>query len=89
MRESHKFVIVHAIDAIRSRLLEVGAGLVAAGRIDRVDDLFFLDLAELERGLADPGHDLRGPIDAGRARRLRGLPRHGGERGVPAADPLG
>ncbi|MCA9683472.1 MAG: hypothetical protein KC457_14830 [Myxococcales bacterium] len=71
MRESHKFVIVHAIDAIRSRLLEVGAGLVAAGRIDRVDDLFFLDLAALERGLADPGHDLRGPIDAGRARRLR------------------
>ena len=42
---------------MREQLKAVGRELAAAGRIDQVDDVFFLDLGDARRGLA--GEDLR------------------------------
>ncbi len=57
LRESPKFLLVLALGVMREQLKEVGRELAAAGRIDHVDDVFFLDLGDARRGLA--GEDLR------------------------------
>ena len=57
LRESPKFLLVLALGVMREQLKEVGRELAAAGRIDQVDDVFFLDLGDARRGLA--GEDLR------------------------------
>ena len=57
LRESPKFLLIVALGVMREQLKEVGRQLAAAGRIDHVDDVFFLDLGDARRGLA--GEDLR------------------------------
>jgi pyruvate,water dikinase len=47
-RESPKFFAVRTMGVARAALLEVGAELVAAGVLHRADDLFYLQLIELE-----------------------------------------
>jgi pyruvate,water dikinase len=47
-RESPKFFAVRTMGIARKALLEVGLEFVAAGVIDRADDLVFLRLAELD-----------------------------------------
>ncbi|MHB9146035.1 MAG: PEP/pyruvate-binding domain-containing protein [Symbiobacteriia bacterium] len=47
VREWHKFYLVHGFGIIRRVLSEAGATLVKAGRLDQVDDIFFLGLADL------------------------------------------
>jgi rifampicin phosphotransferase len=47
-RESPKFFAIRAMGVARQALLEVGKEFVAAGTIDRPDDLVFLKLSELE-----------------------------------------
>jgi pyruvate,water dikinase len=47
-RESPKFFAVRTMGIARKALLEVGQEFVAAGVIDRADDLVFLRLAELD-----------------------------------------
>ncbi|MGI8459991.1 MAG: PEP/pyruvate-binding domain-containing protein [Propionibacteriaceae bacterium] len=66
-RETPKFTIIKAIGIIRSGMLASGADLVAAGLLDRADDVFFLRVVELEHAWTlDSGH-LRALIAARRA----------------------
>ncbi|MES0360906.1 MAG: PEP/pyruvate-binding domain-containing protein [Anaerolineales bacterium] len=48
LRESPKFHIIQMMWVIRQALLESGQELVSSGNLQRVDDLFFLYLNELE-----------------------------------------
>jgi phosphohistidine swiveling domain-containing protein len=48
-RETPKFAIIRAMGILRQGLLASGADLVAAGVLERVDDVFFLRLAELDQ----------------------------------------
>ncbi|HEY3367482.1 MAG TPA: PEP/pyruvate-binding domain-containing protein [Symbiobacteriaceae bacterium] len=49
IREYPKFYAVRTIAAIRSVLGGAGAELVAAGRLDQADDIYFLDFADWDR----------------------------------------
>jgi pyruvate,water dikinase len=49
LRESPKFHIIQLMGIIRQGLLESGQQLVAEGKIDRADDLFYLYYVELEQ----------------------------------------
>ena len=57
LRELPKFYLIVAIDALRRQIAIVGKHLAAAGRIERADDVFFIDLVEAKAGL--DGRDLR------------------------------
>jgi pyruvate,water dikinase len=65
LRESPKFLLIVALGVMREQLKEVGRQLAAAGKIDHVDDVFFLDLDDARRGLA--GEDLRAWVAEQRA----------------------
>jgi len=54
LREYPKFYAVRILAAARRVLAGAGADLVAAGRLDRAEDIFFLDLRDLQKS-----HDLR------------------------------
>jgi rifampicin phosphotransferase len=60
LRESPKFLLVLALGVMREQLKAVGRELATAGRIEQIDDVFFLDLGDARRGLA--GEDLRALI---------------------------
>jgi len=62
LREYPKFYIVRVIALVRRVLLEAGEELVKAGHLDRPEDIFFLDLVDLE-----PDVDLREAVSANRA----------------------
>ncbi|HYF92570.1 MAG TPA: PEP/pyruvate-binding domain-containing protein [Symbiobacteriaceae bacterium] len=47
VREWHKFYLVHMLSVIRQVLSQAGVDLVNAGRLDRVDDVFYLDFDDL------------------------------------------
>jgi pyruvate,water dikinase len=78
LREMPKFCMVLGLAHARSQLRAAGEDLVAEGRLDAADDVFFLDLAEAEEALA--GADFR-TVVAGRREvhelelRRRHLPR--------------
>jgi pyruvate,water dikinase len=78
LRELPKYHFIEVLASVRRELTEVAEALVAAGRIDAVDDLFFLTLAEARQAL--DGTDPRTVI-AGRReqyqdeRRRRRVPR--------------
>ncbi len=55
LRELPKFYLIVAIDALRRQLSMVGAHLAAAGRIERADDVFFIDLVEAKAGVDGRG----------------------------------
>ena len=57
LRELPKYNLIVAIGAVRRQLANVGETLAAQGRLDRADDVFFVDLVEARAGLA--GRDLR------------------------------
>ncbi len=66
-REAPKFSIIKCLDVYRSFLLAEGARGVAAGTLNKPDDLFYLNLWELERFTAgQPGSDWRALIHARR-----------------------
>jgi rifampicin phosphotransferase len=48
IREWHKSYLVRILAIARQVLKDAGADLVKAGRLDRIDDVFFLDFADLE-----------------------------------------
>lgn len=52
LREGHKFLLVAALARGRELLAPLAEELALAGRIDRPDDLYFLDLAEIRRALS-------------------------------------
>ncbi len=55
MRETPKFYVIKSIDMLRTKILEQARMLVDEGRLDRTEDVWDLDLADLFR----PGLDLR------------------------------
>jgi pyruvate,water dikinase len=61
VREYPKFFAVRLLAALRRVLAGAGADLVAAGRLDRAEDVFFLDLRDLHTA-----HDLRAVAAANR-----------------------
>jgi pyruvate,water dikinase len=73
-REYPKFLIVRLFAAIRRMLLRAGAALAGAGRLDRAEDVFFLDLNDLD----SPG-DLRAVAARNRADYEREL----GRKAIP------
>jgi pyruvate,water dikinase len=75
LRECPKFYAVRMLAAARRVLAGAGAELVAAGRLDRAEDVFFLDLGDLQSS-----RDLRTLVAANRAdyereRSRRAVPR--------------
>ncbi|GAA1109662.1 PEP/pyruvate-binding domain-containing protein [Nocardiopsis metallicus] len=77
LREYPKFVWLYALAQVRRQMLLVGAELAGQGRIDRADDVVFLDFDEVH-DLLD-GADLRGLVAERRAEYRREL----GRRRVP------
>ncbi|RDI17461.1 PEP/pyruvate-binding domain-containing protein [Lentzea flaviverrucosa] len=61
LREYPKYLIITLFGALRKRVAAIGAELVAAGRLDVVEDVFFLSFEEMR----SPQGDLR-PVVAGR-----------------------
>jgi pyruvate,water dikinase len=59
LRERPKFDLVRVLAGGRGVLQRVGAALVAAGRLDDADDVFFLDPADLRAAVDGPAADLR------------------------------
>ena len=57
LRELPKYYLIVAFAAVRRQLAMVGAELAASGRLERRDDVFFVDLLEARAGLG--GRDLR------------------------------
>ncbi len=57
LRETPKFTIIRLLGIVRRMMLQSGEELVAAGALDRPDDIFFLHFEEL----ATLGNDERGP----------------------------
>ena len=55
LRELPKYHMVRVIAACRAQIAKVGEELAAQGRIDAVDDIFFLDLAEARAALDGAG----------------------------------
>ena len=49
MREQPKFDMIRCFALFRRVLMEVGQELVAQGRLDRADDVFYLTFAEIQR----------------------------------------
>jgi len=69
-RENLKDAGLRALHRVRAALLEAGARLVARGRLDRPEDVFFLEVAEVENTLLFPNaDDLRPRVAARRAER--------------------
>ena len=78
MREEPKYYLVVALGKVRAQLAVLGTELAEAGRLTVVEDVFFVDLAELRRGLR--GADLRELVagrraDYEREMRRRQIPR--------------
>ncbi len=65
LRERPKSIMVFALAAIRRELQLVGDAAVAAGTLDQVDDVFFLDLRRLREALR--GTDQRSHVRERRA----------------------
>ncbi|MDQ0770806.1 phosphohistidine swiveling domain-containing protein [Pseudarthrobacter defluvii] len=60
-RELPKYQLVLGLGEVRRQLLVVGRELEEAGTIERQDDIFFLDFAEVRRGLAGNSPDMENP----------------------------
>ncbi|GAB2839362.1 PEP/pyruvate-binding domain-containing protein [Lentzea nigeriaca] len=53
LREYPKYLIITLFGALRKRITEVGAQLVADGRLDNADDVFFLNFEEMRSTQGD------------------------------------
>lgn len=73
LREYPKFVWLYALAESRRELLRVGADLVERGRLERAEDIMFLDLAEADRAVT--GEDLRTTVTRRRSEYRRELRR--------------
>jgi len=61
LRELPKYHLVVGLAEIRRQLLVVGTELAQTGRIDRPDDVFFLDFGEVRQALTHTGHGTPAP----------------------------
>ncbi len=58
-REMHKFLLILGVDTVRQRVLKHGAELAAAGRLDNAEQVFDLNIDDLDRALTDKKMDVR------------------------------
>jgi pyruvate,water dikinase len=58
-RETGKHYAIKVVDIFRKRILTVAGALVQAGRLDQVEQIFDLTVADIDRALADSDLDLR------------------------------
>jgi phosphohistidine swiveling domain-containing protein len=79
LRERPKFDLARALALGREVLQQVGGALVAAGRLDDADDVFFLDPADLRAGIEGTAPDLRERV----GRRRQAYEKELGRRLVP------
>ncbi len=77
-REMIKHHLTQANVRIRSRVMAIAEQMVAAGRLDKPDDVFEATFADLQRALDDPDFDLRGQVAASGAfyRQIKRQVRH-------------
>ena len=80
LRESGKYFIVMIMDMLRQRALAHGKALHAAGRLDNVQQVFDLEIADVDRAVAEPELDLRKlaaerRLESDRLRAVAELPR--------------
>lgn len=66
IRETPKFTVVRLFGDLRQALLASGYDLVAAGVLERADDVFFLHVDELERLPGEPAEPWRAVVAARR-----------------------
>lgn len=59
IREHPKFFLICTMDLIRKSIVECAELLKAAGRIDAVDDIWYLDFEETISALEHPGEEIR------------------------------
>lgn len=71
VRNLPKIIISMNCAAIRTAILACEAKLLAAGRMDNAGDIFFLDVAEVDRVMTDPSIDARQLLEPRKARYLR------------------
>ncbi len=71
IRETHKYYLIYALHLLRLRLRREGENLVDAGRLNEVDDVFHLSIAELDKGIKDKNLDLRAMVAANRRERKK------------------
>jgi pyruvate,water dikinase len=86
LRERPKYFVALLTDMFRRRVLGLAQPLVAAGRLDNVQQAFDLSMDEFERALVDPSLDLRALAErntrfVNRLRRMSELPRVVDSRG--------
>ncbi|MCW5824065.1 MAG: hypothetical protein KIT34_14770 [Cyanobacteria bacterium TGS_CYA1] len=71
IRETHKYYLIYALHLLRLRLRREGEELVDTGRLNAVDDIFDLTIAELDRGIKDKTVDLKSLVQANRKERKK------------------
>lgn len=69
-RETPKYYYVWVVDMFRRRVLAAAKDLVAAGRLDNLQQVFDLSISDLDRAIANPDLDLH-PIIEKNTRTLR------------------
>lgn len=69
LREEFRSEIMIDNYEVRDELLELGRRFARAGRLDGADDVFHLELCELERAVSDPTYDARAVVRRELARR--------------------
>jgi pyruvate,water dikinase len=69
LREELRSEIMIDNGEVREELLELGRRLASRGRLDAADEVFHLELAELEQAVADPAYDARAAVGRELARR--------------------
>lgn len=62
VREHPKFMLIQAFQVVREVLLETGEGMVKAGRIDNVEDIWMLEFHEVEEALERPDMNIKALI---------------------------
>lgn len=65
-REIHKYYLVYAGEKIRYRALEAGSRLAGDQRIDRIDDVFYLTVAQVQQALDGLTADVRAMLAGNR-----------------------
>lgn len=71
LREHPKYMYVYAVDVLRHNLLKIAEEFALAGRINEVEDIFFLTKAEITKAQKDKSLDIKSLINKEkRARKL-------------------
>ncbi len=71
IREHPKFLLIRTFGLVKEAILEAAHLLLEAGRIDKLDDIWYLDLIELIHALEQPKEEIRSRIAKQQAQMAR------------------